>query len=285
MILVTLADIREQSPCGRGWASLLQAKKKIDVDTPFPVADVIMINGVADALWVLEKLGGDEGKRVCQEFGLWCADTVKHLMKDSPSRNALDIKRQWLDGKVSDADLLAAWSAAVGVAASATVNTAASDAAWAAARAASLNTSWAHSMEAARAAASATGEYGIEKVQALKLLQLVGYVAPRPQKVAEPTPKPKQPAVIEKASVPDEASALAAEEDAVIEEVSVLEEGDKPEWAVEAVPSDQPPHPSVPEWAVIPEPALEPEMAPEFEKASGTVQKAKANGKVRKFRF
>lgn len=39
------------------------------------------------------------------EFALWCANEVRHLMKDPRSIAALDAKRKWLDGKISNRDL------------------------------------------------------------------------------------------------------------------------------------------------------------------------------------
>ena len=44
-------------------------------------------------------------ERELHEFGLWCAEQVRHLMTDPRSIAALDAKRAWLDGKISDEQL------------------------------------------------------------------------------------------------------------------------------------------------------------------------------------
>lgn len=48
--------------------------------------------------WVLTE-------RELHEFGLWCAEQVRHLMTDPRSLAALDAKRAWLDGKIDDEQL------------------------------------------------------------------------------------------------------------------------------------------------------------------------------------
>jgi hypothetical protein len=95
--------------------------------------------------------------RALHEFGLWCAEQVRHLMTDERSTHALDVKRKWLDGQATDDELSAAWDAAwdaakdaagdaaraaARAAAWAAVGAAAKDAAWAAARAAAWNVAW-----------------------------------------------------------------------------------------------------------------------------------------------
>ena len=44
-------------------------------------------------------------ERELHEFGLWCAEQVRHLMTDPRSIAALDAKRAWLDGEISDEQL------------------------------------------------------------------------------------------------------------------------------------------------------------------------------------
>ncbi len=110
--------------------------------------------------------------RALHEFGLWCAEQVRHLMTDERSTHALDVKRKWLDGQATDDELSAArdaaWDAAgdaagdaaraaawaaVGAAAWGAARDAAKDAAWDAARAAAWNVAWDAARDAARAAA------------------------------------------------------------------------------------------------------------------------------------
>lgn len=60
-------------------------------------------------IWLAQKClcAGD-----LDEFGLWCAEQVAHLMADKRSSNALKVTRSWLDGKADDKDLAAAGAAA-----------------------------------------------------------------------------------------------------------------------------------------------------------------------------
>jgi hypothetical protein len=78
--------------------------------------------------------------RELHEFGLWSANQVRHLMTDPRSTAALDAKRKWLDGEISDDELRAAWAAVWAA------DAAARGAAWAA---------WDAAKSAARAAALA----------------------------------------------------------------------------------------------------------------------------------
>ena len=97
------------------------------------------------------------------EFGLWAAEQVRHLMKDPRSIAALDAKRKWLDGEISDEELKkardAAWDAAWDVARDTArhstraawdaAGTAGRDAAWDA-RDAAWDAAWAAAGTAAR---------------------------------------------------------------------------------------------------------------------------------------
>ena len=91
-----------------------------------------------------------DATRVLHEFGCWCATNAMDVCEargvavDPRSRNAVVVKRRWLDGKATAEDLAAARAALRDAA-----WPAARDAAWAAARAAA----WAAARDAARAAA------------------------------------------------------------------------------------------------------------------------------------
>jgi hypothetical protein len=80
-----------------------------------------------------------DATRTLHEFALWCAEQALALIPnpDPRSRNALAVKRAWLDGEATDAELdaagAAAWAAAW-AAARAAARDAAGGAAWAAAR-------------------------------------------------------------------------------------------------------------------------------------------------------
>jgi hypothetical protein len=90
--------------------------------------------------------------RELHEFSLWSAEQVRHLMTDPRSTAALDAKRKWLDGEISDDDLREACEAAE--AAVWAADAAARAAAWAAWDAADAAV-WAASDAAANAARAA----------------------------------------------------------------------------------------------------------------------------------
>lgn len=58
-------------------------------------------------------------ERDLHEFGLFCANQVKHLMKDPRSLAALQAKRDWLDGKIDTVQLNSAAAYAADAAADA----------------------------------------------------------------------------------------------------------------------------------------------------------------------
>jgi len=94
-----------------------------------------------------------DAERILHEFAIWCAEQALALVEDPDPRSvaAIQAKRDWLDGKISDNDLAAAraaaWDAAWAAARAATWA-----AAWAAARAATWDAAWAAARAAARAA-------------------------------------------------------------------------------------------------------------------------------------
>ena len=95
-------------------------------------------------LWMLD------AAPVLHEFACWCAESVLHLARgDRPVlRAAIDAKRGWLRGEVSNPDLDRASDAAWGAA-----SAAASDAAWGAASAAASAAASGAARDAARGAA------------------------------------------------------------------------------------------------------------------------------------
>lgn len=100
--------------------------------------------------------------RELHEFSLWSANQVRHLMTDPRSTAALDAKRGWLDGEVSDKELASAEEAAWAAAKSAAW--AAESAAWAASKSAA----WAAVKSAAWAAVKASWAAGTESLVAAR---------------------------------------------------------------------------------------------------------------------
>ncbi len=82
----TLNRIREGSPesgraCEEGYAKLLKGLGKTRADDePVTLLQVIGINGLDDALWVLSYAMPDD--RLARHFQAWCADQVVHLFEE-----------------------------------------------------------------------------------------------------------------------------------------------------------------------------------------------------------
>ncbi len=128
-----------------------------------------------DKIWAVTKAEIIEEEKL-HEFACRCAEEALKLVKDPDPRSvaAIEAKRKWLKGEISDEELAAAsdaaraaaWDvasaaardaarAAARAAASAAASAAARDAAWAAAWDAARDAAWAAARAAASAAASA----------------------------------------------------------------------------------------------------------------------------------
>jgi len=140
----TLNKIRAHSPCSNGWRKLLAhlGKPQAD-DEPLSIVTVLDSNGLDDALWCLRAVEGHD--REIRLYAVWCGRQVQHLMADPRSIAALDVAERFANGKATEAERDAAWSAA-------------GTAAWGAAWAASAAATWAASAVAA-AAEAGTAEW------------------------------------------------------------------------------------------------------------------------------
>ena len=103
-----------------------------------------------DKIWAVTKAELIEEEKL-HEFVCRCAEEALKLVKDPDPRSvaAIEAKRKWLKGEITDEELVAAWAAAW-AAARAAAWTAASDAAWAAAMAAACDAALAAAWAAAR---------------------------------------------------------------------------------------------------------------------------------------
>lgn len=109
MITITLNQIRKAYPCASGWKQVLKAHKHLGMDAPFPISNVLESNGLADTLWCFKAL---DNKEIPQRFALWCARRVE----TENSKKALDVVEQYLDGKATKGELIAAANAAANAA-------------------------------------------------------------------------------------------------------------------------------------------------------------------------
>lgn len=169
-IMITLQQIRDNSPCANGWKKVLVAKGP-DMSARFPLAEIIETNGFDDTLWCLRCL--PEYNNLWRKYAVWCARQVQHLMTDQCSLDALDVAWRHSEGLATDEELNAAWATArvaAWDAAWATAWVAAWDAAWAAARDAAWATAWAAArvavgVDAGAAAGAAAGALQEDKLQ------------------------------------------------------------------------------------------------------------------------
>ncbi|QQR29474.1 hypothetical protein I5Q82_15740 [Acutalibacter muris] len=118
-----------------------------------------------DKIWAVTKAGLIEEQKL-HEFACRCAEEALKLVEDPDPRSvaAIEAKRKWLKGEISDEELDAAWAAARDAARDA-ARAAAWDVAWAAARDAAR--------DAARAAASDAARDATRKKQVAILRELI----------------------------------------------------------------------------------------------------------------
>ena len=144
-VLITLNQIRKNSPCESGWVKLLSGLKKTEADdVPFPISFILDNNGIDDANWCLGCLEGHD--REIHSYMADIAESVLHIFEkerpdDMRPRLAIQAKRDYADGKISREEWDAACAAA-GDAARDAARDAAGDAARDAACAAAWDAAW-----------------------------------------------------------------------------------------------------------------------------------------------
>jgi hypothetical protein len=195
----TLNRIREHSPCKEGWSKLLAYLGKTHADDePLEIATIVESNGLADALWCLRAVEGEDKK--IRLFAVWCARRVQHLMTDPRSLQVLDVAEAYANGTATLVELRLAADAARAAARDAAEDAArdaaayaAAYAAWAAARAAAGcaagYAAWCVATEAARAAAK---EAEI-KIQTQELLRICKETTCKPLNNTAASPSPSAP--------------------------------------------------------------------------------------------
>ena len=152
MSTITLGDIRAHGPCTSGWAKLTKALGTTDLTTELSIGDIVIANGLNDALWALRCLPRREALAAVMP----AVKRASVFTTDQRVHDCISAVDLWLAGDDS-VDLAAAareaaaeseaeWAAAEWVAARA--------AEWVVAAAAAIAESAAAAAEAARAAAA-----------------------------------------------------------------------------------------------------------------------------------
>ena len=161
MITTTFKVLRENGACTARYKHLAKALGGIATygkTTPIPLLEILETNGLDDALWALRvcKLSEEDEKKM----HLLACDFAEHTIhiyenyypEDKRPRNAIKVKRKWVNGESDDAASDAARAAARAAAGGAALAEA-RDAASAAARAAAWGAAGDAASAAARAAA------------------------------------------------------------------------------------------------------------------------------------
>ena len=155
--MMTLQQIRDQSPCSEGWTKLLKSLGNPPMDTVISLGDVAKSNNAAGA-WRCVRALDWHNEQVRREVIKALMPSVERAAKhttDKRVQDCINAIKDWFDGKPADLEAAAdaAWAAA--------------DAAWAAARAAraaaeaaayaayAADAAWAAAWAAARAAEAA----------------------------------------------------------------------------------------------------------------------------------
>jgi hypothetical protein len=141
--MMTLQQIRDQSPCSEGWTKLLKSLGKPPINTVISLGDVAKSNGAADAWWCVRALDWNN-ERVRREVIKALIPSLERAAKHTTDKRVEDcigVLKDWVDGKPADLDA-AAWAAEAAAwaaeAAAWAAAEAAEAAAWAAAEAAEL---------------------------------------------------------------------------------------------------------------------------------------------------
>jgi hypothetical protein len=155
----TLNRIRSHYPSRQLWEKLLGHLGKTKADNEsLPLATILKVNGLDDAIWCLRAV--PKCDRKARLYAVWCVRQVQHLMIDPRSLAALDVAERHANNEATDQELAAARDAARDAAWAAdeyAASEAARHAVWdavdAAADAAAQVAGWAAARDAASAAA------------------------------------------------------------------------------------------------------------------------------------
>ena len=140
MKTVTPEQFKEFGPCWLETAAGRQRYARVAaMRDEWSALDVLALDGVSneDKLWAVLREEFIDAP-VLHEYACRCAEYALTFVREPDSRSiaAIEAKRKWLRGEISNDDLTAAWAAAAWAAANAdawAANAAANAAAWAAA--------------------------------------------------------------------------------------------------------------------------------------------------------
>ena len=117
--MMTLQQIRDQSPCAEGWTKLLKSLGNPPLDTVISLGDVAKSNNAADAWWCVRVLDWSN-KQMRRDVIKALIPSVERAAKHTADKRVHDCicaLKDWLDGKPADLDAAAdaaaraAWAA------------------------------------------------------------------------------------------------------------------------------------------------------------------------------
>ena len=118
--MLTLQQIRDQSPCAEGWTKLLKSLGNPPMDTVISLGDVTKSNDAADAWWCVRALdwSNEQVRRDVIKALLPCVERAAKHTTDKRVHDCINALKDWIDGKPADLEAAAeaaeaaAWAAA-----------------------------------------------------------------------------------------------------------------------------------------------------------------------------
>ena len=107
--MLTLQQIRNQSPCAEGWTKLLKSLGDPPMDTLVSLGDVAKSNNAADAWWCVRALdwNNEQVRRdVIQALIPSLERAAKHTT-DKRVQDCINALKDWIDGKPADLEAAA----------------------------------------------------------------------------------------------------------------------------------------------------------------------------------
>ena len=113
--MLTLQQIRDQSPCQEGWTKLLKSLGNPPMDTVISLGDVAKSNNAADAWWCVRALdwSNEQVRRDVIKALLPSVERAAKHTTDKRVQDCIGALKDWTDGKPADlkAAAWAAWAA------------------------------------------------------------------------------------------------------------------------------------------------------------------------------
>lgn len=104
--MLTLQQIRDQSPCSEGWTKLLKALGNPPMDTVVSLGDIAKSNDATDAYWCVRALDwkNEQVRRDVIKALIPSVERVAKHSTDNRVHDCIGALKDWIDGKVADLD-------------------------------------------------------------------------------------------------------------------------------------------------------------------------------------